>query len=429
MRIRTFDELTSPDDRTLHFTSMGLSTGGVLAPASAARFQQDVIAGCDLVEGAPEDTRNSFERLRELHSYGVLFYDAFTIAGDLALFVAELALRERFLAFYNHTIPLTKVNTGEEKPLLAPSFDVLDKALRKGIYKRGDWGVPVEGVKLRAFHGSMSDLFKWARDTALLPGQRSRRRDSFWVDMRNTVAHPHFHRFRPVESARSITDLAELINQLWGTPTPGGRLFPAARERTVQTIAWRPGQTSVGGYESLRFLEEPETWTCVVVRADAQDPNLEAFDAQFERTHNPTELLFGPGSIAEAIEWTKSADVTPDTIEHLDRLFAVQIQDGQASAPRRPEVALGLAPQERDGAWLLVRADHPIDAYGHGGAVAALGPDPSPEALASPINVATTALLDADDWATMADYLREDFGIETACRPPTVRVPSWRWPD
>jgi hypothetical protein len=68
---------------------MGLSTGGKISPEDAAEFQQRCIATADLVSVVPESTRQSFERLRTLHSYGVLCYDAFTVAGDLSWVVPE----------------------------------------------------------------------------------------------------------------------------------------------------------------------------------------------------------------------------------------------------------------------------------------------------------------------------------------------------
>ena len=35
----------------------------------------------------------------------------------------------------------------------------------------------------------------------------------------------------PVDAARMIGDVAEIISQLWGAPTPGGRLYPAPARR------------------------------------------------------------------------------------------------------------------------------------------------------------------------------------------------------
>jgi len=95
MRIRSLSELTEADERTLMFAGMGLLTGGRLRPEDAAEFQQRCIAAADLIDAVPEATAQSFERLRDLHSDGVLWYDAFTLTNDLRWVVLELALRER----------------------------------------------------------------------------------------------------------------------------------------------------------------------------------------------------------------------------------------------------------------------------------------------------------------------------------------------
>jgi len=63
MDIRTFAELTTPDERSLRFTPLGLATGRKLSPENAAKFQQRSIAAADLAPAVPEGTRSSFERL------------------------------------------------------------------------------------------------------------------------------------------------------------------------------------------------------------------------------------------------------------------------------------------------------------------------------------------------------------------------------
>lgn len=96
-QIKTLAELTTPDDRSLRFTPLGLSMGGPLKPEYAAEFQQQVLASCELNSNVPEDVRKSFERLRTLHSYGILCYEAFTVADELAWLLMEQAFRERFV--------------------------------------------------------------------------------------------------------------------------------------------------------------------------------------------------------------------------------------------------------------------------------------------------------------------------------------------
>jgi hypothetical protein len=61
--------------------------GSRLWPRRAARscaYQQEAISLADLVPAVAQSTRNAFERVRLLHAYGVLSYELFTAAEDLA---------------------------------------------------------------------------------------------------------------------------------------------------------------------------------------------------------------------------------------------------------------------------------------------------------------------------------------------------------
>ncbi len=78
----------------------------MLTPESTADFQQLSIADIELASAVPEGTRESFERVRLFHSYGVLCYELFTITDDLTWIVLEQALRERFIDFYRRQIPI-----------------------------------------------------------------------------------------------------------------------------------------------------------------------------------------------------------------------------------------------------------------------------------------------------------------------------------
>ncbi len=46
-----------------------------------------------------------FERVRLLHAYGVLSYELFTAAEDLAHLVIGQAQRDRFIEFYEQLVP------------------------------------------------------------------------------------------------------------------------------------------------------------------------------------------------------------------------------------------------------------------------------------------------------------------------------------
>src|SRR5439155_8898122 len=112
-------------------------------------------------------------------------------------------------------------------------------------------------------------------------------------NLRNFVAHPiGYHLNGPVEAAGTLRDLAEIINQLWGAPTPGGRLYPAPLRREVIVLAWTVAGTELRTAlaEALTDAVDPndEPWRCVIVRAvfrpeeHVSDPGLHYYDSRFE---------------------------------------------------------------------------------------------------------------------------------------------------
>src|SRR3954471_15487353 len=103
-------DLQTPDEMALLFNPIGF--GGRMEPEDAARFQMSVIADATLVGDVPLDIRENFERARQLHMYGVLQYEFFTVASEYSLLVLESALRVRFLAYYEKGIPV--VRNGKE---------------------------------------------------------------------------------------------------------------------------------------------------------------------------------------------------------------------------------------------------------------------------------------------------------------------------
>ncbi len=303
-QIKTLEQLTTPDERTLRFTPLGFSTMGTLAPEAAAEFQQQVIAHCDLHPDVAEGTRNGFERLRTLHSYGIFCYDTFTVVDDLAWLLLEQALRERFLAFYDGVVPLIHATTREERPLAATRFDAVDDAFRRGgSHGKGRWLLRLSNGRTMDFRGGMAQLQEWARRENLLDGQRNKRLDPVHVSMRNAVAHPHYHLAMTPDSARTIRDLAEMINRLWGHRTPGGRLYPAPLDRQILVVAWTDSEqgvthTLLRDYQLADFLRDPAAtaegpWTCIVVRGVFEDESVMEFNAQYEYTNCPADLLWG----------------------------------------------------------------------------------------------------------------------------------------
>jgi hypothetical protein len=198
-------------------------------------------------------------------------------------------------------------------------------------------------------------------------GQRNRRREPLLRAARNHVAHGSGdHLVTPVDTARDISDAAEIINQLWGSATPGGPLFPAPVRREVQVVAWStPGGVLTGPVDGGLPVEQYSGWECALVRAVLQDDRLDRFDSLFEMTLYPAELLWGPGSLPDASAWLSRYKDEPDEVEVIDRLFAIRHHQDRLYWPRDLDVTAGLGDDSRDGTWHLIRADYPDDAFAH----------------------------------------------------------------
>jgi hypothetical protein len=87
-------------------------------------YQQEIISHAELVPAVAEGTRNTFERIRSLHAYGVLSYEFFTAADDLTHLVIEQALRDRFMEFHGGVTPFGDAH-GAVHDVAATTFDAL----------------------------------------------------------------------------------------------------------------------------------------------------------------------------------------------------------------------------------------------------------------------------------------------------------------
>lgn len=103
-----------------------------------------------------------------------------------------------------------------------------------------------------------------------------------------------------------------------------------------------------------------DDWRYIVILGVSTDEELHEFDARYELTRHPAELLWGPGDRAQCADWLLSATPAGDEVTCLDRLFVVRTDGGRVFPPRRPDVMLSL-----DGDWCLIRADSPFDAHYH----------------------------------------------------------------
>jgi hypothetical protein len=132
MDIDTYSELIRADERALMFGPYGL--GGGLAPEVAASYQARTIARATLSSDVPESVRGGFERCRKLHMQGVLEYESFTAAFQLAYLILEGALRVRFLDYYADGVPL--VRSDAPQTVMAASFDDVRRLARKAHRSR-----------------------------------------------------------------------------------------------------------------------------------------------------------------------------------------------------------------------------------------------------------------------------------------------------
>ncbi len=367
MTIGSLDDLRQPDDRTLNFTPLGL---GRMSAEDAAEFQQQVVEAFDLADAVGDLTRRSFERLRTVFAYGILCYEMYTLVNDHALLVIEQALRERFMEFHAGVVTFVDPQNVEH-PLQVASYDeVFDFA--SGHRK---WKLRIgTGPDRMPFNGMLTDLRRWARALGLLRGQRARSIEGALTRLRNYAAHGTYQLLGPVDAARTLSDLREIINQLWGQPTPGGHLYPVRVYRQVLAIAWpREGAGfAVAPAEELREpLDPDDTWEYAIVRAvhepmsrDWQE-ELDRFDSLYEVTAYPADLLWGPGRRADAVTWLDSADPQPDAVDFVDRDFVIRHHAARLYMPMRPETAAALNGTDQEGMWYLVRADHPNDTFNH----------------------------------------------------------------
>ncbi|MFI6494574.1 hypothetical protein [Streptomyces sp. NPDC050564] len=433
--IRSLDELQTPDSTTLVFTPHGL--GSKMPAEKSAEYLQLLIAGCVLDPDVAQNTRREFARLQRLFAYGVLEYDIFTVVDDRALLVMEQALRERFVQWCAGTITFEDANGSEPAAVedVHTYDDVLAAVKRLSRRRRRAsprWQLKV-GSTLIDFNGMFAGLRTWAREAGLLRGQRTRGIEHALTHLRNAVAHPvGYQRTTPVATARTLHDLAEFINQLWGCPTPGGRLYPAPVERDIVVMAWNDeGNIHMAQADALRDDTGAEGFVYLLIRSvfrpegGLQDAHWAAFDTRFETTQFPTDYLWGPGSRSDALAWLKEQQPTGDTVDYIDRVFLLREHDGQLYPPMRPDVAAGLLPEEQSGTWHSVRADFPEHAFAH---VRELNSTPRTHARTGDC-ICPAHHLSSGTHEEVMRTAEAVVGTMTPRRPPAVQTPdTFLWP-
>jgi hypothetical protein len=416
MEIKTLEQLQAVDERPLHFTPWGL---GRMHAEDSAEFQQQVIARLELADEVAESTRNKFEQLRAGFSHGVLCYELFTLVEDAARLAFEQALRDRFVAHYQDRAIDVRDRRGRKHQIAMTSYPAFYEQFRA-----------VQGAKIRMgaagdwerFNGMLGGLLQWARREGLIRGQRNRSLEPVQGELRNMVAHGSYHLNSPVDAARTLSDLAELINHLWGQPTPGGRLYPAPLERDIVAIGWsESGHTILAGpAEHLASAGDEEPLTYLLVRAVVDDPALMEFDARAAATVFPSEYLWGPGIRTEAVDWLDANRPEPDRCDYLDQVVLVRAMGGRVDLPMHPRVAAGISPQEQRGTWYAVRVDRALDALGHVRGLVAAQPGHVPEGECRQCPAET---LVTGDIATVMAAAQKAGADTAALTVPDVRTP------
>lgn len=316
-------DLQAADTRTLPFVPGGLGIDVQMSPEGAAKRWRQTADRFVLHEDVALQARRVFEDLVAVFPYGVLRYEIFTLVHDRSLFVLEQALRERI--------------------------------------------VQCEPVPPRS---GLSALLKRARELCLLQGQRTKVVEDAIRQLRNDVAHPGgYHLLTPVDTARTLGDLTEIINHLWGHDSEGGRLYPAPLPRHPVALAWNPA-THSSASSLADNLSQPEGWYEFTHFALVQAPwpapvNLHDYDSWFETTTHPVDYLWGPGSRVDALTWLDKHRPVADTVEVLGRQFLIRVAEGCLWRPMRPQTAAGMPADLRSGHWYLVSADSPVEAFAH----------------------------------------------------------------
>lgn len=195
-----------------------------------------------MVDEVGPDTKATFDRLRGTYVQGLLFYDLYTVVEQLARLLLKLALRERFVAFYEGVVHLSRDGVAQE--VRADRFEDVRSAMNP---RRGKWRLVLKSGDEAPFDPSLHGLLEWARRERLLRGQRNRTRELAFVAMRNLAAHPEgYSLVGPVDALKTLDWLSETVNHLYGHRTPSGSHYPEPIERSpVLVLQGRRGEVSV----------------------------------------------------------------------------------------------------------------------------------------------------------------------------------------
>lgn len=174
---KPYIELFEPDERWRHFVLRDRSTGQTEPYTLQARY--DAIASIELYQSVPDDIRDEYNTAKMLCVYAWVYYPLHQVAEQKAFATLELALGRIF--------PNIKK-------------DGLKKLLSRAIKNGAITDAGFSHIKV-----DLSDPMKY---TKTLP--------DIIPDLRN--AHAHGERILHPNSAFTVRNCAEIINQLYGEP-------------------------------------------------------------------------------------------------------------------------------------------------------------------------------------------------------------------
>ncbi len=246
------------DARVRRFGPFGLMTDREHTDESAIAFVSNLVANVKAPPSAPEAIRNHLDALCELHRHGAFEYAFFAFVVTEAQLGLELTLGHLFLEHYPNGVPMV-TPVGDVEDVASDTFDEVRRRLEAGYRLKGhprfngmlasllDWGHQSGALapwleRLWVRHGAAAGYYEVTRGegtrvpetwATMSPDERGA-----WLEIefrliwerdvlknerefRNGLAHrtgPFVT--SPIESARSINSLAEIVESLWDTPAP-----------------------------------------------------------------------------------------------------------------------------------------------------------------------------------------------------------------
>lgn len=380
MEMKSFEQLTSRDERVGRFGPLGFSTSWVLRPEASLRFVQEIIADYDLSPAVPDTVREYFELSRKLHTYGYFAYELFTEASFRAYFAVELALKVRFLEAYQSRPPLVDRATGTVvAPEVSNYAHFVDAIDRTGPYPylgpKAKKGWFLQGYP--SFNGSLNSLMEWVVHAGVLRGRRIEGTLEAIRYLRNFAAHPTGTTvIMPPDSAGAIKSASNIINRLWGLE-PDDAVVAAGPPKIHLFGLWRSPDGSSRMVYPIEDLQQapPDRragYWILLEAADQDAHNLLCWSPDYELTLYPTAVVWEGDSWEGAVAaWGvfRVAGHLPAIPRWENRLFLVRYASEGYEPRRSPEQFRHLAPSERDlpgMRWKIMCSDHPTEEdYGY----------------------------------------------------------------